>query len=87
LAQVKQVIKLLDYVSPLFGRLRAKVEEIWLLNRGILGSLSIDILSLLDVHAAWQAELIEIECGRCWLLSLHLLPLWTEIIIPFLLRW
>ena len=59
-----------------------------LCNRGLLLSLSIDILGLLDVHAAWQAELVEVECSSCWLLRLLLLlSLGTEVIIPFPLRW
>ena len=68
LAQVQEVIKVLDYVCPLFGRLRAKVKKIWLLNLGVLRSLSIYILGLLDIHAAWQPKLVEVKCCRCRLL-------------------
>ena len=56
------------------------------MNRWVLGSLSAHILGLLDIHAAWQAELVEVECTTCLLLHLHLLPLRTKFIIPFLLR-
>ena len=56
------------------------------MNLGVLRSLSIYILGLLDIHAAWQPKLVEVKCCRCRLLYLHLLPLRTELIIPFLLR-